>query len=249
MNPLAKELNQVIQNANPHIYDMLSDMGKAFFFPKGILSQSAEAKQKADKINATIGIAKEKNKVLGLSCVTQFVQGIEPDNYLPYAPSFGIPELRNKWKESLYVKNPSLEGKAVSLPVVTSGITHGVSILSDMWVNKGDVIVLPEMMWGNYNMTLCVRNGARIVHYQPYDEALTKFNVDAFEKVIREQAAINDKIVTILNFPHNPSGYSLSVDEASKVAQIIIDIAESGTNVVVACDDAYFGLFFEEETS
>ena len=249
MNPLAKELNQVIQNANPHIYDMLSDMGKAFFFPKGILSQSAEAKQKADKINATIGIAKEKNKVLGLSCVTQFVQGIEPDNYLPYAPSFGIPELRNKWKKSLYVKNPSLEGKAVSLPVVTSGITHGVSILSDMWVNKGDVIVLPEMMWGNYNMTLCVRNGARIVHYQPYDDALTKFNVDAFEKVIREQAAQNDKIVTILNFPHNPSGYSLSVDEASKVAQIIIDIAENGTNVVVACDDAYFGLFFEEETS
>ena len=34
-------------------------MGKALFFPKGILSQSAEAKQKAGKINATIGIAKE----------------------------------------------------------------------------------------------------------------------------------------------------------------------------------------------
>jgi aspartate/methionine/tyrosine aminotransferase len=249
MNPIAQELNQIIQGANPHIFDMLSDMGKQFFFPKGILSQSAEAKVKADRINATIGIAKEKNSVLSLSCVTQFIKDIDPDNYLPYAPSFGIPELRKKWQSDLFVKNPSLDGKQISLPVVTCGITHGVSILSDMWVNEGDVIVLPDMMWGNYNMTFCVRNKARIVQYKAYDDALTRFNVDSFEQVIRSQARENDKIVTILNFPHNPSGYSLSHDEQQRVADIIIDIAEQGTNVVVGCDDAYFGLFFEEETA
>ncbi len=249
MNPIAQELNQTIQDANPYIYEMLSDMGKALFFPKGILSQSAEAKQKADKINATIGIAKEKNSVLSLSTVTQFIQNIEPDDYLPYAPSFGIPALRNKWKSDLYVKNPSLEGKKISLPVVTCGITHGVSILSDMWIDNDDVVVLPDMMWGNYNMTFCVRNGAKIVHYKAYDDALTKFNVDSFEQIIHEQAKKNHKIVTVLNFPHNPSGYSLSVSEADRVAGILIDIAKQGTNVVVACDDAYFGLFFEEETS
>ncbi|MCF6246997.1 MAG: aminotransferase class I/II-fold pyridoxal phosphate-dependent enzyme, partial [Desulfobacula sp.] len=136
-----------------------------------------------------------------------------------------------------------------SLPVVTSGITHGVSILSDMWIDNDDVVVLPDMMWGNYNMTFCVRNGAKIVHYKAYDDALTKFNVDSFEQVIRQQAKENDKIVTVLNFPHNPSGYSLSISEADRVASILIDIAQEGINVVVACDDAYFGLFFEEETS
>ncbi len=249
MNPIAQELNSIIQGANPHIFEMLSDMGKALFFPKGILSQSAEAKQKADKINATIGIAKEKNSVLSLSSITQYIQNIEPDNYLPYAPSFGIPELRNKWKEELYKKNPSLKGQKVSLPVVTSGITHGVSILSDMWIDKDDVIVLPDMMWGNYNMTFCIRNSGKIVHYKAYDDQLTQFNVDSFEEVIRQQAEVNDKIVTVLNFPHNPSGYSLSVNEAQRVADILIDIAKGGTNVVAACDDAYFGLFFEEETS
>lgn len=249
MNPIAKELNEIIQGSNPHIFEMLSDMGKSLFFPKGILSQSAEAKQKADRINATIGIAKEKNSVLSLSSVTQYVTGIEPDYYLPYAPSFGIPELRNTWKDDLFKKNPSLEGKKISLPVVTSGITHGVSILSDMWVDKGDVIVLPDMMWGNYNMTFCIRNNARIVHYKAYDDQLTRFNVESFEQVIREQAAANDKIVTVLNFPHNPSGYSLSVAEADRIAAILIDVAKKGTHVVAACDDAYFGLFFEEETS
>jgi len=249
MNPNAQELNQIINGSNPHIFEMLSDMGKALFFPKGILSQSAEAKQKADKINATIGIAKEGNSVLSLSSITKYIKDIEPDDYLPYAPSFGIPALRNKWKSDLYQKNPSLKNKKISLPVVTSGITHGVSILSDMWVNTNDVIVLPDMMWGNYTMTFCVRNSGRIVHYKAYDDQLTRFNIDSFEKVMRQQAKENDKIVTVLNFPHNPSGYSLSVSEADRVAGILIDIARQGTNVVVACDDAYFGLFFEEQTS
>jgi aspartate/methionine/tyrosine aminotransferase len=249
MNAIAEELNKTIIASNPHIYDMLSDMGKALFFPKGILSQSAEAKVKADKINATIGIAKEGNSVLSLSSITQYITGIEPDEYLPYAPSFGIPGLREKWKKSLYTKNPSLENQVISLPVVTSGITHGVSILSDLWVNKGDVIVLPDMMWGNYNMTFCVRNSAKIVHYKTYDQDLTKFNIDSFEAVIRKQAQENDKIITILNFPHNPSGYTLSKSEARRVAQILIELAQKGTNVIAVCDDAYFGLFFEEETS
>jgi len=249
MNPIAQELNAAISTANPYIFDMLSDMGKALFFPKGILSQSAEAKVKADKINATIGIAKEGPSVLSLSSVTRFITGITPDEYLPYAPSFGIPGLRKKWQTDLYKKNPSLEGETISLPVVTSGITHGVSIVSDMWVNPGDVIVLPDMFWGNYSMTFCVRNHAKFVHYKTFDDSLTRFNVDDFERVIREQAQKNDKVVTILNFPHNPSGYTLSKTEADRIAAILIDVAQGGTNVVAACDDAYFGLFFEEETA
>ena len=248
MNPIAKELNQIINTGNTHIFEMLSEMGKALFFPKGILSQSAEAKQKAHHINATIGIAKEKNSVLSLNSLTQFINGIGPDEYLPYAPSFGIPALREKWKEAIYAKNPSLKDKKIGLPVVTSGITHGISLFSDLWVDDGDVIIMPEMMWGNYNMTFCVRNGARIEHFQTFDEALTRFNVDAFEAVVREQAKTSSKIVVVLNFPHNPSGYSLSREESSRIADVLIDVARQGTNVVAACDDAYFGLFFEEET-
>ncbi|OGR13798.1 MAG: hypothetical protein A2277_01245 [Desulfobacterales bacterium RIFOXYA12_FULL_46_15] len=248
MNPIAQELNDIINGSNPHIFEMLSDMGKALFFPKGILTQSAEAKEKARKINATIGIAKEGGHVLSLPSITQYIQGIDSDEYLPYASSYGIPALRKKWKEELVIKNPLLNNKNISLPVVTSGITHGISILSDMWIDKNDVVILPDMFWGNYSLTFCVLNSARIVHYSAYDENLTCFNIKSFEKVIREQAKLNDKIVTVLNFPHNPTGYSLSRPEAEQVADILIDVAQKGTKIVVGCDDAYFGLFFEDET-
>ena len=249
MNAIANELNTVLKQANPHVYDMLSEMGKALFFPKGILSQSAEAKVKAHKINATIGIAKEGDSVLSLSSITRHLPGISPDEYLPYAPSFGSPALRAKWKEAIYQKNPSLGETPISDPVVTTGITHAVSVLSDMWVDKGDVIVLPDMMWGNYRMTFCVRNHGKIVHYKAYDEALTQFNVDDFERVIRREAKAHGKVITVLNFPHNPSGYTLSREEADRVAAVLIEVAREGANVIAACDDAYFGLFFEEETS
>ncbi|MBF0232670.1 MAG: aminotransferase class I/II-fold pyridoxal phosphate-dependent enzyme [Desulfamplus sp.] len=248
MNPLAAQLNSVIERVNPHVLEMLSNMGKNLYFPKGILTQSAEAKQKAHKINATIGIAKQNNTVMSLPSVTCLVNGIEPDNFLPYASSFGVPELRECWKKALFHKNPSLAGKQISLPVVTGGITHAVSTFADLWVDEGDTVILPDMMWGNYSMTFGVRNRAKIVQYNTYTPDLKKMDLDAFESMLLQQASENKKIVTMLNFPHNPTGYTVSVEEAKKIASILISVAKGGTNVVVGFDDAYFGLFFEEET-
>lgn len=248
MNPLATQLNSVIEKINPHVLEMLSEMGKNLYFPKGILTQSAEAKLKAKRINATIGIAKQNNTVMALPSVTSLVNGIEPDNFLPYASSFGIPELRKRWQKAIFDKNPSLAGKQISLPVVTGGITHAVSTFADLWVNAGDTIILPAMMWGNYSMTFGVRNRAKIIQYNTYTPDLKKMDLDAFETMVLQEASRNSKIITLLNFPHNPTGYTVSVEEAERIASILINVAKGGTNVVVGLDDAYFGLFFEEES-
>jgi len=74
MNPIAQELNQIIEKGNPHVLEMLSDIGKAIFFPKGILSQSAEAKEKAHRLNATIGIAKEGGRTMRFDSVMETIK-------------------------------------------------------------------------------------------------------------------------------------------------------------------------------
>ncbi|MCJ7615802.1 MAG: hypothetical protein MUO43_04620, partial [Desulfobacterales bacterium] len=122
MNPIAIQLNNIINKGNPYILGMLSKLGKNLFFPKGILSQSAEAKEKAYKINATIGIAKEQGRTMRFDSVVSSINEIRPGESLTYAPSFGIPALRKIWQNSQYEKNPSLSGKSISMPVVTSGI-------------------------------------------------------------------------------------------------------------------------------
>jgi len=142
INPVAQELNAVIKNGNPHLMEMFSKTGRRLYFPKGILSQAAEARQKAyDKFNATIGIATEGLHTMCLPSVTSYISNIRPSDSLTYASSFGIFALRHEWREAMIVKNPSLKGKSVSLPVVTNGITHGISVFSDMFVDPDDVLV------------------------------------------------------------------------------------------------------------
>lgn len=247
MNPIAFELNQIIENGNPHLLQMLSSIGKQLFFPKGILTQSAEAKEKAHRYNATAGIAKEKGRTMRLNSVMEFIQALPPSESLTYAPSFGIPQLRKIWQDSLYEKNPSLRGQSISLPVVSAGITHGISVFADLWVDADDAIIIPEPMWGNYNMIFSVRKGASIVNFPVFTDH-GHFNIDAFAACIRVEAAQHAKVVVMLNFPHNPSGYTVSREEAKEIARILIETADGGTNVVAATDDSYFGLFYEEET-
>ena len=106
MNLQTEELNEIIKKNNPNIFDMLSEKGKAIFFPKkGILAQTAEAKGK--EINATIGIALEEDgSPMRLKSIVAHIKDIKPEDVFPYAPSFGKLELRQKWKELIFEKNP-----------------------------------------------------------------------------------------------------------------------------------------------
>jgi len=246
MNPIVEELNTILKQANHHVYDMLSEVGKNLFFPKGILSQSAEAKEKAFRFNATIGMATEKGGTMYLPSVMKMIDGLAAADAVTYAPSFGIMPLRRVWKESLFEKNPSLKSHEISLPVVTNAITHGLSLVSDMWVDPGDVIVLPDKFWGNYNMIFSVRRGAIIAHYPLFDDA-GKFNLTAFEECIHTQAKSGTKIIAILNFPNNPTGYTVTPEEAEGICSVLIRLAERGTNVLAVVDDAYFGLFYDQD--
>jgi aspartate/methionine/tyrosine aminotransferase len=246
MNPLAIELNEIIQKANPHIFDMLSDVGKSLYFPKGILTQSAEARAKAHKFNATIGMATEKGKTMYLSSVMSIIGNISPEESLTYAPSYGTAGLRKAWKDYILDKNPPLKDKKISLPVVTNAITHGLSVVADMWVDKDDIIIIPDKNWGNYSMIFEIRKGGEIIKY-PLFNSEGGFNTEGLKKCIEEQAKTAKKLMVLLNFPNNPTGYSITNEEGIKIADILTAAAEKGTNIVAVTDDAYFGLFFEED--
>ena len=63
----------------------------------------------------------------------------------------------------------------------------------------------------------------------------------------KEEAEKYGSVRVILNFPQNPSGYSPTKDEVQKITKIVKDIAESGKQVLVLSDDAYFGLNYEDD--
>ena len=126
INAQAEALNRLLAEKNKAIPEMLSDKGKAIFFPKlGILAQAADAKGK--KINASIGIALEEDGTpMRLNSIAKNIS-LEPKDVFPYAPGFGKPELREKWKELILKKNPSISSE-ISTPVATAALTHALRI-------------------------------------------------------------------------------------------------------------------------
>jgi aspartate/methionine/tyrosine aminotransferase len=245
MNPLAAELNKTIGEHAPQVMRLLSDLGKELYFPKGILTQTAEAKQRATRYNATIGEAREGQRAMGLPSVMQHFTDLTTDDVLPYAPSAGRPELRARWREDIREKNPSLGDIALSLPVVTSGITHGLSTVADMFADPGDLVLLPDKLWGNYNLIFGVKRLATIASY-PLLAAEGGFDIEGFHRTLKQRAE-SGKLIVLFNFPNNPTGYSITPAEGRAIRDALIDVCEGGCDIAAVCDDAYFGLFYDEE--
>jgi aspartate/methionine/tyrosine aminotransferase len=241
-NPLAQALNERLQGANPEVFSMLSLLGRRLYFPKGILSQGAEAKQKGKRINATIGIATEGNGPMYLPSIHSAVSGISPADAYTYAAPAGRPALRELWRKQLERENPSMAGKTVGLPIVTSAITHGIALAGDLFLDAGDLVLMPDQLWGNYRLAFEVRLGAQVKTFPFF--AGQGFNADGFRSALQTHAKGREKLVVVLNFPNNPTGYMPSEAEGRAIVSAIEAQAKAGTKLVVLCDDAYFGLFY-----
>ncbi len=245
MNELAKELNGILEKSSPAILSMLSDYGKKIYFPKGIISQTAEAKEKATRFNATIGIAKDKNGPLFLDSIQNFFkEDLPPGDLYPYAPSPGRQDLRQLWAKRQRLLNPLLKEASLSLPIVTSGLTHGLSLIGDLFLNAGDTILTPDKIWGNYRLMWGVKNEATFSTFSLYNDNLG-FNLKGLENSLKEREG--QKTLLVLNFPNNPTGYSPSKGEALEIRDILKNACEKGSTLTVLCDDAYFGMNYEED--
>lgn len=242
INPLAAELNDRLAEAAPEVLALLSQRGRRLYFPKGILSQGAEAKAKGKRINATIGIATERGEPMNLPSLLSQFEGLDAGEALDYAPPAGIPQLRAAWREKLLAENPSMAGKAFGDPVVTAAITHGLSLVGDLFIDPGDRILLPDKLWGNYRLIYEVRLEAEIGTFPFY--AGQGLNLEGFAEALAREAERHEKLVVLLNFPNNPTGYMPTPAEGQALVDALVAQAEQGTRLLVVLDDAYFGLFY-----
>lgn len=243
MNKIAHDLNHQILEENPHVYELLSALGKKLYYPKGILSQTAEAKQKAYRFNATIGIATEQNHPMFLPLMQETLANYDPKDLYPYAPPAGKPELRELWREKMLEENPSLKNKSFSYPIVTNALTHGLSIIADLFADENDPLILPDKLWGNYNFIFGVRRGVQNITFPFYTEK-GAFNTRGMKEALLSKKD-HGKAILLLNFPNNPTGYTPTEQDATEIIAALSEVAEQGMNLVVISDDAYFGLFYE----
>ena len=244
MSPFAEALNETIKKASPTLYDCMSLSGKRMFYPvKGIIAQAAEAGEHADpRLNAAIGMATDEDGPLVFDSISSFFQNLNKEEIFSYSPSMGNPKLRELWKEKLIENNPLLSTKNFSTPVVTSGLTHAVDTVAQFTINEDDPVILPDQIWGNYRLMLQAKRLANLQYY-PFLKN-DGFNVEGLRESI-ENNKHKGKVVVLFNFPNNPTGYSPTISEARSICDVLLDFAKKGLKVIALLDEAYYGLFFD----
>ncbi|HBD95291.1 MAG: hypothetical protein A2015_16135 [Spirochaetes bacterium GWF1_31_7] len=253
----AIEINVKLKMKSPVFFNSLSKLGKRLYMPKGIIFQSSQSTQHANKFNASIGIAIENigfdgtNEIqaenLGpmvLSSLKSFFNDLEPNQIFNYAPPSGDMKVREFWQKKIIRQNPALSSiDQISLPVITGGLTHGLSIFSELFLNPNDTIVMADKMWENYNLMFNVKYQTKFIKYPLFKEDLSGFNLEAFENALKK--VHKKKIIVLFNFPNNPTGYTATDNEMNAITDILKKFANKGKEIIVICDDAYYGLFYD----
>ena len=138
-------------------------------------------------------------------------------------------------------------GKSFSLPIVTSSMTHALTFMSNLFVDKGDMVLLPDKFWENYELLFGFENLRAKLGVFPF------FNASG---QLRHRGPAAPLLAT--------QGRELEDDSRAQLPQQSyrlrgqqggggpdcgrhpVEAADEGQNLIVVTDDAYFGLFYGE---
>ncbi len=235
-------INESIRQASPALEAALSDLGRRAIFPPDIPFQAAQARGK--RYNATIGqITDGAGQALGLPALAAGLGSLDSEDRnraLLYSPVEGIPEMRRLWRGWQRRHQSDLPS---TLPMVTAGLTHGLSLMADLFGGADRAVAVPAPFWGNYRQTFHLRTGARIVSAPVYRD--DGYHCEAIAEALAGEPP-GEPALAILNIPSNPGGYSPTVDERARLKASLLAVADSRPLVVI-CDDAYAGLVYDPE--
>jgi aspartate/methionine/tyrosine aminotransferase len=234
----ADELNGVLERHAPALFRCLSPLGRNAAFPKGIPFQAEQAR--SAEIDATIGqLTDGAGQPLPLPRLRALLSGLNAKEALLYAPVSGPAELRRRWGLRERDLGAAPESLRTTLPFVTHGLTHGISLLADLFVDDDTDVIIPTPAWENYELLVQLHQRPRIRTFPFFRDG--RFN---HEGLADAMAAVRRKALVILNLPGNPSGYAPHVREIEPLLQAL---CSGRAPAVVAVDDAYQGWVYEDE--
>ena len=216
MNDATSPENRAIEEASPALASLLSPLGGRVAYPPDIPFQAAEARGK--KLNATIGqITDGMGQIVAPASLSSGLDVLAPEQRnraMLYSPVEGIAEVREAWRH--WQRSDRGESPVSTLPLVTVGLTHGLSLVADLFGGPGRPIAVPAPFWGNYRQTFAVRTGAEILSAPAYRDG--RYNCEAIAEALALRPA-GEPAVAILNLPSNPGGYSATVSERERICE------------------------------
>ena len=235
MMPDAERHNRVLEAEAPALFASLSPLGRRIAFPRGIPFQADQARQ--TRYNATIGqVTDGRGSPLPLPSMDAWLGDLDRKVSLLYSPQPGHAEIRRLWFDWQLAQAGRATFAHAGLPVATHGLTHGLAVIADLFTSPETTVLLPNPSWENYDLVFTGWSGAKLATWDFYDAD----GAFAPQNLAEALQRIEGRLVAVLNFPANPTGYSPTPAEARQVIEGVL-AARRGPTVVVV-DDAYQGV-------
>lgn len=205
-----------------------------------LLSKQAKLSQKNNKetINGTLGVLYDDNEnFLYLECVKNELNFLSSSELFSYAENIDGDHLFKKSIIKYLFEKEDFKNLFYEV-VASPGGSGALSNTFSNYLNKNEVVLLPNLMWGSYKIMIDKYNGKYECYRLFNDE--NKFDISSFEKLVYQYASIQKNLIVVLNTPcHNPTGYKLSDSEISKILAILKK-ASTISNIILINDIAYF---------
>lgn len=208
-----------------------------------IITLGAIAKEEKKKdptvINATIGMLyDESGKLFTFKSVDAALNHLTPEEKYAYSSTPGNADFHEALKRWIFRQyyDEMLSNLYCSV-MATPGGSGAISNTFSNYLNQGDMVLLPEYMWGNYKQ-FAYENFASYTTYKMFDNG--KFNLTDLKNKMVELKKKQGRVVLVINDPcHNPTGYTMSSDEWVSLVDTINDLTSDETPFVLLYDMAY----------
>lgn len=208
-----------------------------------ISTEAKNAKKFDDSVlDCTLGTFHyENNEFKTFPTVKKIIHSLPDDLVFDYSTSDGGQDFSDaviNWV--LEDEKIKIEKSMTIKAIPTPGGTGALSSLVANSLDVGETLLFPNLCWGPYSGIAANRN-LKVVKYNYFSG--NHFNFNEFKAKAETIIAEQNKLVTIINDPcNNPTGYTLSNDEFSKIIDFL---NEKNVPTLLIYDAAYLDFAFE----
>ncbi|MFT7484412.1 MAG: aromatic-amino-acid transaminase [Candidatus Paceibacteria bacterium] len=204
-----------------------------------IFSLNAEARRRAAAgesiLNATLGaLVADDGRLVVPPSVEEAYARVPLERSSAYAPISGPPEFLQAVIRDLFGES---ELAANATAVATAGGTGAILHSLVTFLDVGQTLLTTNYFWSPYRI-IASHTRRAVETFEMFNEE-GGFNLRAFEASLVAQITRQGRSLVILNFPcHNPTGYSLSLEEWAGLTEIIERHGSRGP-ITILFDVAY----------
>ena len=153
--------------------------------------------------------------------------------FTKYAPSSGIPELRQAISEK-FKKDNELDYKPSQI-VVSNGAKHSCLNAILACVGEGDEVVIPAPYWLSYPEMVRLAGGEPVIVETKAENGWT-MTAEEFESAMSPRTKM-----VIINSPGNPTGAVYTSEELEAIGEVAL-----GEDIIILSDEIYEKLTYDD---